>query len=88
MRLTPSDIVNLYRPTPCPLRVYLREKGIPGPSPRIDGRVVHNVLGALEHWAVCRGVQVLESLLGQRTSVHKMYTNQGILGISALLALL
>ena len=24
MRLTATDIVNLYRPTPCPLRVYLR----------------------------------------------------------------
>lgn len=28
MRLTASDIVTLYRPTPCPLRVYLRQQGI------------------------------------------------------------
>ena len=33
MRLTPSDIVSLYRPTPCPLRIYLREKGVPGAEP-------------------------------------------------------
>lgn len=28
MRLAASDIISLYRPTPCPLRVYLREKGV------------------------------------------------------------
>src|SRR5204862_7500601 len=28
MRLSASDIVSLYRPTPCALRVYLRQKGI------------------------------------------------------------
>jgi predicted RecB family nuclease len=29
MRLTASDIIGLYRPTPCSLRVYLREKDVP-----------------------------------------------------------
>ena len=29
MQLTASDIVSLYRPEPCSLRVYLREQGIP-----------------------------------------------------------
>ena len=29
MRLTASDIFNLYRPTLCALRVYLREQGVP-----------------------------------------------------------
>jgi len=28
MRLTASDIIGLYRPTPCSLRVYLRENGV------------------------------------------------------------
>jgi hypothetical protein len=29
MQLTASDIVSLYRPTPCSLRLYLREQGVP-----------------------------------------------------------
>lgn len=33
MRLTASDIVSLYRPTPCPLRVYLRENNVPEAEP-------------------------------------------------------
>ncbi len=33
MRLTATDIVGLYRPTRCPLRVYLREKGVPEAEP-------------------------------------------------------
>jgi hypothetical protein len=33
MRLTASDIITLHRPTPCDLRVYLREKGVPQAEP-------------------------------------------------------
>jgi uncharacterized protein len=33
MQLTASDIISLYRPTPCPLRVYLKEHGIPTAEP-------------------------------------------------------
>jgi predicted RecB family nuclease len=33
MRLTASDIISLYRPTPCGLRVYLREHKIPEAEP-------------------------------------------------------
>ena len=33
MRLTATDIVSLYRPTPCSLRVYLRQKGVPEAEP-------------------------------------------------------
>jgi len=33
MRLTASDIFTLYRPTLCPLRVYLREQRIPAAEP-------------------------------------------------------
>ena len=47
------------------------------PPPRMDGRVVQKALRGLEHWAVCREgrAQVLESFLGRRASVHKMYTD-------------
>jgi predicted RecB family nuclease len=33
IRLSASDIVGLYRPTPCPLRVYLREHDVPQAEP-------------------------------------------------------
>ena len=33
MRLTASDIITLHRPTPCDLRVYLREQGVPEAEP-------------------------------------------------------
>ena len=33
MQLTASDIVTLYRPTPCPLRVYLRQRGVEKSEP-------------------------------------------------------
>jgi predicted RecB family nuclease len=43
MRLTPSDIVNLYRPTPCSLRVYLREKGVPGAEPSAFDQILQTL---------------------------------------------
>jgi predicted RecB family nuclease len=33
MQITASDIVSLYRPTPCSLRLYLREQGVPESEP-------------------------------------------------------
>ena len=33
MQLTASDIVSLYRPTPCSLRLYLRARGVPESEP-------------------------------------------------------
>lgn len=33
MRLTASDIISLHRPTPCDLRVYLREQRVPEAEP-------------------------------------------------------
>ncbi|HEY4932323.1 MAG TPA: hypothetical protein VII23_12190 [Terriglobales bacterium] len=33
MQLTASDIITLHRPTPCDLRVYLREQGVPEAEP-------------------------------------------------------
>lgn len=43
MRLTASDIYNLYRPTPCPLRVYLREQGIPEAEPSVFEQILERL---------------------------------------------
>ena len=44
MRLTASDIVSLYRPTPCPLRVYLLEQDIPEAEPSAFAQILQ-ILG-------------------------------------------
>ena len=43
MRLTASDIVSLYRPTPCSLRVYLREKGVPEAEPSVFEQILQTL---------------------------------------------
>ena len=43
MRLTASDIVSLYRPTPCSLRVYLREQSIPEDEPSIFEQILRTL---------------------------------------------
>jgi predicted RecB family nuclease len=43
MRLTASDIVTLYRPTPCPLRVYLRHQGVEESEPGDFERVLQKL---------------------------------------------
>jgi predicted RecB family nuclease len=43
MRLTASDIVTLYRPTLCPLRVYLRHQGVVGSEPGDFERVLQRL---------------------------------------------
>jgi predicted RecB family nuclease len=43
MRLTASDIVTLYRPTPCPLRVYLRHQGVEESEPGDFERVLQRL---------------------------------------------
>ena len=43
MRLTASDIVTLYRPTPCPLRVYLRHQGVEESGPGDFERVLQRL---------------------------------------------
>jgi predicted RecB family nuclease len=53
MRLTATDIVSLYRPTPCSLRVYLREQSIPEAEPSAFDQILRT-LGQrheLEHLA-------------------------------------
>jgi predicted RecB family nuclease len=43
MRLTASDIVTLYRPTPCSLRVYLRQQGIKESEPNEFEKVLQDL---------------------------------------------
>ena len=43
IRLTASDIVTLYRPTPCPLRVYLRQQGVVESDPSEFDRVLQRL---------------------------------------------
>ncbi len=43
MRLTATDIVSLYRPTPCPLRVYLREQGAPEAEPSAFDQILRTL---------------------------------------------
>ena len=65
MRLTASDIFNLYRPTLCALRVYLREQGTPEAEPSIFEEILETLgkrheqshlatLGAYEDLSVVR----------------------------------
>lgn len=51
MRLSAADIFNLYRPTLCPLRVYLHGRGVPESEPSVFEQIL-KVLGQrheLEH---------------------------------------
>lgn len=43
MRLTASDIVSLYRPEPCQLRVYLREHHIPEAEPSAYDEIIERL---------------------------------------------
>jgi hypothetical protein len=43
MRLTPSDIVSLYRPTLCSNRVFLRQKGEPEAEPSAFEQVLRRL---------------------------------------------
>jgi len=43
MQLTASDIVSLYRPTPCSLRVYLREQGVPEAEPSAFEEIIEEL---------------------------------------------
>ena len=43
MRLTASDIITLYRPTICPLRVYLREQRIPAAEPNAFEQILQTL---------------------------------------------
>ena len=43
MRLTASDIISLYRPTPCSLRLYLRAKGVPESEPSAFEQIIRTL---------------------------------------------
>ena len=43
MQLTASDIISLRRPTPCDLRVYLREQGIPEAEPSAFEKILQTL---------------------------------------------
>ena len=43
MRLTASDIVTLHRPTPCPLRVFLRQQGVKQSEPSAFERILETL---------------------------------------------
>ena len=43
MKLTASDIVSLYRPEPCSLRVYLREQGIQEAEPGAYDQIIETL---------------------------------------------
>ena len=43
MQLTASDIVSLYRPTPCSLRLYLREQGVAESEPSAFDRIIQTL---------------------------------------------
>jgi predicted RecB family nuclease len=43
MRLTASDIIRLHRPTPCALRVYLREQGEPEAEPSVFDQILETL---------------------------------------------
>jgi predicted RecB family nuclease len=43
MQLTASDIVSLYRPTPCSLRLYLREQGVAESEPSAFDQIIQTL---------------------------------------------
>src|SRR5664279_2013577 len=43
MRLTASDIIGLYRPTLCGLRVYLHEHGVPEAEPTVFEEILRTL---------------------------------------------
>jgi predicted RecB family nuclease len=85
MRLTASDIVSLYRPTPCSLRLYLREQGIPESEPSAFDQIIQTLghiheknhlatLGAYEDISVFeRGQRVFRTLEAIRNRVPVIY---------------
>jgi predicted RecB family nuclease len=85
MRLTASDIVSLYRPTPCSLRLYLREQGVPESEPSAFDQIIQTLgqvheqnhlatLGAYEDIsAVYRDLRVSRTLEAIQSRVPVIY---------------
>jgi predicted RecB family nuclease len=85
MQLTASDIVSLYRPTPCSLRLYLRTRGVPESEPSAFDQIIRTLgqvheqnhlatLGAYEDIsAVERDQRVFRTLEAIRNRVPVIY---------------
>ena len=85
MKLTASDIVCLYRPEPCQLRVYLREQGVEESEPSAFDQIIQTLgqvheqkhlatLGAYEDiGAVAREQRVSRTLEAIRNGVPVIY---------------
>jgi uncharacterized protein len=85
MRLTASDIVSLYRPTLCSLRLYLREHGVPESEPSAFDQIIQTLgrvheqkhlatLGAYEDISeVGRDQRVLRTLEAIRNRAPVIY---------------
>ena len=85
MRLTASDIVSLYRPTPCSLRLYLREQGVEESEPSAFDQIIQTLgqvhekshlatLGAYEDISLAeRGQRVSRTLEAIRNRVPVIY---------------
>jgi uncharacterized protein len=85
MQLTASDIVSLYRPTPCSLRLYLREQGVEESEPSAFDQIIKTLgqvheqkhlatLGAYEDInLVERGQQASRTLEAIRGRVPVIY---------------
>ncbi len=85
MPLTASDIVSLYRPTPCSLRPYLRAKGVPESEPSAFEQIIQTLgqiheqnhlatLGAYEDISVVeRDQRVFRTLEAIRSRVPVIY---------------
>lgn len=86
MRLTASDIISLYRPTYCPLRVYLRQQGEPESEPSAFDEILQKLgerheaahlstLGAFEDFRVVpkdeRAKRTLEAIRGGVAVVYQ-----------------
>jgi len=88
MPLTASDIVSLYRPTPCSLRLYLRSKGVPESEPRAFDQIIQSLgkvheqnhlatLGAYEDMSVVeRGQRVFRTLKAIRNRAPVIYQGE------------
>jgi len=88
MRLTASDIVSLYRPTPCSLRLYLREHGVPESEPSAFEQIIQTLgqvheqshlatLGAYEDISIVdRGQRVLRTLEAIKNHIPVIYQGE------------
>lgn len=77
MRLTASDIVSLYRPTPCPLRVYLREQPVPEAEPGVFEEILQT-LGRRHEQGHLATLGPYEDLSGVRPDERPKRTMEGI----------